>query len=130
MSYYICNGTVWDIYSELLGRPIVYLAFCQSLSDFQFSDSLKKLRSFYIKFISITIFYSDSKGSRNCLKVLHFLALVLKGTECISSIFFCGNIPAPYRKTEKLKLSNVLFWVVQNFRPFSRPFRATQEKNY
>ena len=65
-----------------------YLAFCQRLSDFQFSDSFGKLRSFYIKFISITIFYSDSKGSRNCLKVLLFFALFQRRRLNNASILF------------------------------------------
>ena len=41
-----------------------------------------------------------------------------------------SKVHAPYRKIEMLKLPHVLFWVVQNFRPFSRPFRATIEKSY
>ena len=71
------------------------------------------------------------KGSRKWSKVLHIFALPQKGNRYhIGMLLFHGKLHAPYRKIEMLKLPHVLFWVVQNFRPFSRPFKATVENSY
>ena len=69
------------------------------------------------------------RGSRNWAKVLHFFALPTKENSVVLYISR-GKVLAPYRKIGMLKLPHVLFWIVQNFRAFSRPFRASVEKNY
>ena len=69
------------------------------------------------------------KGSRNCSKYLILFALPTKENSVVLYISR-GKVLAPYRKIGMLKLPHVLFWIVQNFRAFSRPFRATVEKSY
>ena len=44
-------------------------------------------------------------------------------------ILFHSKLLGPYRKIEMLELQLFSFGVMQNFRPFSRPFRPTVEQN-
>ena len=68
----------WHYITIYYVRYVIGWPNCHFLSDFQFSDSFGKLRSFYIKFISITIFYSDSKGSRNSIEIGAVFALSIR----------------------------------------------------
>ena len=44
-------------------------------------------------------------------------------------ILFHSKLLGPYRKIEMLELQLFSFGVMQNFRPFSLPFRPTVEQN-
>ena len=68
------------------------------------------------------------RGSRNWAKVLHFFALPTKENSVVLYISR-GKVLAPYRKIQMLNLPHVLFWVVQNFRAFSRPLNRVLEGN-
>ena len=81
MSRYL-GPNIWVLAnrSKMICQPLghfraahFYLAFWQSMSDFQILDSFGKLKSFHIKSILITIFYSNSKGSRIALNLWTFL---------------------------------------------------------
>ena len=45
-------------------------------------------------------------------------------------MFLFHKVLAPYRKIELLDYLLFSFGIVQNFRPFSRPFKATVENSY
>ena len=70
------------------------------------------------------------KGPEIQLKMGQFLHYPKEKIKQSIPYLFHAKIQAPYQKIEIEWITTISFGIMQKFRPFSRPFRPTVEKNY